>query len=259
MPLLQARKLTKFFGGLAAVNELDLDVQSGEILGLIGPNGAGKTTVFNMIAGVYPPTQGTIRYKGQDITGDKPNLVARKGIARTFQLISLFDSRTVLENMLVAFHLESGTSFWNSVFPSSSILTRERNILQKAGELLDFVGLKSEIEGKLAKNLPHGHRKALGLAMALATDPELLLLDEPAGGLNADETESMMSLIKKLGQKGMSVLLVEHNLKVVMGVCERIVVLNFGRKIAEGLARDIRENKDVIEAYLGVETGAANY
>jgi branched-chain amino acid transport system ATP-binding protein len=254
MLMLEAIQITKHFGGLAAVSDLDLNVRSGEILGLIGPNGAGKTTVFNMIAGVYSPTHGKIVFKGEDITGHRPNIITKKRIARSFQLPTLFDSKTVLENMLVAFHLESKSTLWRAIFNDSSTQAREKDILKKAHEILEFVGMGGNMEGRLAKNLPHGHRKTLGLAMPLATSPELLLLDEPASGMNPEETTNMMGLIEALRDKGITILLVEHNLRVVMGLCDRIVVLNFGKKIAEGSPSEIRENKEVIEAYLGVKT-----
>jgi branched-chain amino acid transport system ATP-binding protein len=256
MTLLETIEITKYFGGLAAVSDLSLNVKAGEILGLIGPNGAGKTTVFNLIAGVYSPTHGRIIFKGKDIAGNKPSIITQKGIARTFQLSRLFDNKTVIENMLIAFHIESKASFWRAILNDSSTQTREKNILEKAKELLDFVGLSDDMEGKLTKNLPHGHRKTLGLAMALATSPELLLLDEPVGGggMNPEETRIIMDLIKNLKGRGITILIVEHNLRVVMGLCDRIVVLNFGKKLAEGSPNEIKENKEVIEAYLGVRT-----
>lgn len=203
MILLEIRKMTKYFGGLAAVGDFDLDVRSGEILGLIGPNGAGKTTVFNLIAGVYSPTRGRVIFEGKEITGSKPNLITQKGIARTFQLVTLFDTKTILENMVIAFHLESKSSFVESILNSPSIRTRERDILRKAGELLELVGLTKDMSLKRAGSLPHGHRKFLGVAMALATSPKLLLLDEPVGGMNAEEAGNMMSLIKMLKEGGL--------------------------------------------------------
>ena len=259
MMLLETKKITKQFGGLDAVSDLDLNVKSGEILGLIGPNGAGKTTVFNLISGFFPPTRGRIVFKGEDITGDKSNTIAQRRIGRTFQIPAFFDSKSVLENMLIAFHLESKSSFWKAILNDSSTQAREKDILKRAKELLDFVGLSGDMEGKLAKSLPHGYRKTLGVAMALATSPELLLLDEPVGGMNPEETGNMVSLIRILKERGISILLVEHNLKVVMGLCDRIAVLNFGRKIAEGSPNEVRENREVIKAYLGVQTDVLQY
>lgn len=259
MTLLETIKITKHFGGLAAISDLNLNVKSGETLGLIGPNGAGKTTVFNLIAGVFPPTHGRIIFKGKDITGEKPNTITQRGIARTFQIPAFFGGKCVLENMLIAFHLESKSSFWKAILNDSLTQAREKDILKKAKELLKFVGLSGDMEGKLAKSLPHGHRKTLGVAMALATFPELLLLDEPVGGMNPEEARNMVSLIKILKERGITILLVEHNLRVVMGLCDRIVVLNFGRKIAEGPPNEVRESKEVIEAYLGVRTDVLQY
>ena len=257
MPLLEVISATKYFGGLAAVHDMSFEVKSGEILGLIGPNGAGKTTLFNIIAGVYTPTSGNILFKGRDITGRKPNVIIKRGIARTFQHSRLFDNRTVLENMLIAFHLESKLSFWRTMFTNSATREKEMNIRNRAKEILNFVGLK-DMEDKHTKDLPHGHRKTLGLAMALATSPELLLLDEPVGGggMNPEEAEAIMVLLKSLKKKGITILMVEHNLRVVMGLCDRIVVLNFGSKLAEGSPDEIKDHDEVIKAYLGGEADA---
>jgi len=256
--LLEIVSLSKHFGGLAAVSDLTFGVRPGEIVGLIGPNGAGKTTVFNLIAGIYSPSHGKVVFKGMDITGKKPNIINQKGIARTFQESRLFDKKTVLENMLIAFHLESKLSFWRTIFNDSATRERERNILTKAQELLRSVGFENDMHHKATKDLPHGHRKTLGLAMALATSPELLMLDEPVGGggMNPEETRIIMELIKGLKQKGMTILMVEHNLRVVMGLCDRIVVLNFGKKLAEGSPDEIKDHQEVIEAYLGVKDHA---
>ena len=256
MIMLETRKMTKYFGGLAAVFELDLNVNSGEIFGLIGPNGSGKSTVFNLITGVSKPTRGRIIYKGEDITGFKSDKIAQKRIGRTFQLPTLFDSKTVLENMVIAFHLEYKSSFWGSILRGSS-QTKEKNISEKAKELLEFVGLTSDIWGKQVQSLPHGLRRFLGLAMALAPSPQLLLLDEPAGGMNAEEIRTMVNLMKILKERGVTILLVEHHLDVIMGLCDRIVAINFGKKIGEGSCDEVRENRDVIEAYIGVETDAS--
>lgn len=258
MTVLEIRGLAKNFGGLAAVNDLDLDVQSGEMLGLIGPNGAGKTTVFNLITGFFPPSRGRITFKGEDITGYKPHLIAQKGIVRTFQLTTLFETRTVLENMLIAFHLESRFGFWTAIFNSSATREREEEILGKAMEILDFMRL-SHLKDEVASNLPHGHQRSLGIALAMAVSPELMLLDEPVTGMNPDETIAMMDLISKIRERGVTILLVEHDMRAVMGLCERITVLNFGKKIAEGTPDEIRENRDVIEAYLGVKRDVTRY
>ena len=250
MALLEIRGLAKNFGGLLAVNNLDFDVYSGEILGLIGPNGAGKTTVFNLITGFFPPSKGKIIFKGEDITGFKSHVIARKGIVRTFQLTTLFESRTVLENMLVALHLESKSGFWTAIFNASTTREREKELLGKAMEILDFMRL-STLRDEVASNLPHGHQRSLGIAMTMAASPELLLLDEPVTGMNPEETSVMMDLINKIRERGVTILLVEHDMKAVMGLCERITVLNFGQRIAEGSPDEVKENRDVIEAYLG--------
>lgn len=254
--LLEVRGLTKYFGGLAAVREVDFDAKSGGIMGIIGPNGAGKTTVFNLMTGVHTPSSGKIIFKGEDITGCKPNMAASKGIARAFQQATLFNNKTVLDNMLMAFYLESKFKLRDAIFETSSVREREEEIKRKAYEVIEFVGLGGMAE-KPVKSLPHGHRKCLGLAMALAVSPELLLLDEPVGGMNTAETTNMMKLIKMLEERGMTILLVEHNLRAVMNLCKRIVVLNFGRKIAEGSPEEIRNDKSVIEAYLGADFRAA--
>lgn len=248
--VLEVRKLTKKFGGLIAIDELDFSVRDGEILGIIGPNGAGKTTLFNTISGFYPPTAGNIIYKGEDITGLEPYKVAAKGIVRTFQLTTLFSNYTVLQNLLVATHLESKLSLWSGILGMPAHQKRERRCLELASELLNFVGLSS-IRNELAMNLPHGYQRSLGVAIALAANPRLLLLDEPLTGMNQEEIQSMIELIGKIHQSGVTVLLVEHNMKAVMGTCDRVVVLNFGRKITEGSCEEISRNEAVIRAYLG--------
>ncbi len=252
MLLLQVRNLTKKFGGLPAIRDLDLEVRKGEILGLIGPNGAGKTTLFNVITGVYPPASGSIIYKGEDITGLRTDKSAAKGIVRTFQLTNLFHNFTVLHNILVATHLQSNLGFWSTLFSAPGSRKREKQVLGRAIDILQFVGLEG-VKDELAKNLPHGYQRSLGVAIALAVNPELLLLDEPMTGMNLEETKSMISLVKKIQEFGVTILLVEHNMKAVMRICDRIAVINFGCKIAEGSPEEISKNRDVIEAYLGGE------
>lgn len=234
------------------MSELYLDVHKGEILGLIGPNGAGKTTVFNMIAGSISPTKGNVEFKGEDITGLPPHRIARKGIARTFQLCTLFEDMTVLQNILLGFHLRAGAGFWRALIDKGFQPDHtEGDLSEKAMAILDFMSLE-DLKDEFAKNLPHGYRKRLCVSIALAANPELLLLDEPAAGMNPKEVEDMMTLISKIRERGITVLLIEHNMRTVMGMCDRIAVLNFGRKIAEGSPKEIQENEEVIKAYLGV-------
>jgi len=247
MPLLEAHSLSKHFGGLAAVNSLDLTVEGGEIVGLIGPNGAGKTTCFNLLSGFLRPTGGSVVFAGEDITGRRPHQIVARGLVRTFQLATLFQELTVLENVLLGLHMHARMGLRQLLF-SRRIFPPEE--ISLSGEVLEFTGLAAHAE-QLARNLPHGYQRALGIAMALAARPRLLLLDEPVTGMNLSESGQVMSLIKKIRDGGTTILLVEHNMKAVMGTCDRIVVLNFGRKLAEGTPAAVSTNADVIEAYLG--------
>ena len=247
MPLLEAHSLSKHFGGLAAVNSLDLTVEGGEIVGLIGPNGAGKTTCFNLLSGFLRPTSGSVVFAGEDITGRRPHQIVARGLVRTFQLATLFQELTVLENVLLGLHMHARMGLRQLLF-SRRIFPPEE--ISLSGEVLEFTGLAAHAE-QLARNLPHGYQRALGIAMALAARPRLLLLDEPVTGMNLSESGQVMSLIKKIRDGGTTILLVEHNMKAVMGTCDRIVVLNFGRKLAEGTPAAVSTNADVIEAYLG--------
>lgn len=249
--LLEIKELTKYFGGLAAVSQFDMTIDRGEIVGLIGPNGAGKTTLFNLITGVFPPTRGRVTYNGKDITGKKPHEVAALGIGRTFQMNPLFGDFTVLENVSTSFHLHPRSSLLDIYFNTPTYRRNEAYILEQSVEILRLVGLE-KVKDELARNLPHGYQKMLGMARALATKPELLLLDEPLGGMNPSEIDFTLKNIGKTREQGVTILIVEHNMQI-LDLCDRVVVINFGQKICEGLPQEVRENKDVITAYFGGE------
>jgi len=252
--LLEIRGLTKYFGGLAAVSQFDMYVNEGEIAGLIGPNGAGKTTLFNLITGVLRPTKGKVTFDGKDITGKSPHLVAKLGIGRTFQLNPLFTNFTVLENVVASFHLHPRSSLLDIYFNTATYRRNEAYILEQSLEILRLVGL-DKVKDELAKNLPHGYQKMLGMARALATKPKLLLLDEPIAGMNPDEIDFTMRAIRKTQQEGVTFVVVEHNMRI-MDLCDRVIVINFGHKIAEGSPKEVRKNEDVIRAYFGGEYAA---
>jgi branched-chain amino acid transport system ATP-binding protein len=236
---LEIKGLTKQFGGLTAVDQFDMHINKGEIVGLIGPNGAGKTTIFNLITGVFPPTRGQVRYEGVEITGKKPHQVAALGIGRTFQLNPLFGDFTVLENVSTSFHLHPHSSLLQIYFNTATYRRNEAYILTQSLEILRLVGL-DKLKDELARNLPHGYQKMLGMARALATSPKILLLDEPFTLKN----------IKKTQQQGVTFLIVEHNMRI-LDLCDRVVVINFGQMICEGSPTEVRENRDVISAYFG--------
>jgi branched-chain amino acid transport system ATP-binding protein len=250
MAILEVSGLSKRFGGLEALADVDLTVQPGEIVGIIGPNGAGKSTFFNVISGVMKPTGGRIVFRGEDVTGMKPNRVAKRGMVRTFQGTTLFHDLTVIDNIRVACHIPANVNLLADLVGLPSVRRREQEMTARALEILDLAGLH-DVKDKLARDLPHGHQRALGVAIALATGPQLLCLDEPVTGMNADEIEAMIAFIGRIRERGITILLVEHAMKVVMTICERIMVLNFGRKIAEGTCNEIQCDVDVIEAYLG--------
>lgn len=257
MALLEVRGLTKYFGGLAAVSQLDFDVNEGEILGIIGPNGAGKSTVFSMIAGSLQPTAGTLVFRNENITKLPPHRVAKKGIARVFQGNVLFANLSVLANVLVGLHLHTHLGPFGFVFGGPSARRREETLHARAMNILQQVGLSAEAE-KVTSSQPHGNQRLLCLAVALAADPKLLLLDEPVTGMNAEEVQGMLATIKTLKkQKSLTCIVVEHNMEAVMDLCHRIVTISYGRKIAEGSPEEIAANPAVIEAYLGAEQDAS--
>lgn len=252
--LLEIKRLSKLFGGLTAVANLDMYVEEGEMVGLIGPNGAGKSTVFNLITGFLRPTTGRVIFDRQDITGKKPYTVARLGIGRTFQLNPLFGDFTVLQNVIASFYLHPKSSWRAAFFNTPTYRRNERQIEREALAILELLGL-DEAKDVPAKNLPQGYQKMLGVARALATRPKLLLLDEPLGGMSQDEIEFTMEVIDRTRQQGITILLVEHNMQI-MDIVDRVVVINFGQKICEGTIDEVRENKEVVEAYFGTESVA---
>jgi branched-chain amino acid transport system ATP-binding protein len=253
--LLETVELTKRFGGLTAVDKIDIHVEEGEMVGIIGPNGAGKTTIFNLITGFLRPNKGRVEFEGKDIVGLKPHMIARLGIGRTFQLNPLFADFTVLQNVAASFYLYPKSSLLSAFFNTPTYRRNEIYISEKALEILELLGLNG-VKDELAKNLPQGHQKMLGIARALAANPKLLLLDEPLGGMSLNEIELTMKIIKKIRGSGVTILLVEHNM-AIMDIVDQICVINFGRKIATGTIAELRENKEVIEAYFGAEPYAA--
>ncbi|WP_017380692.1 ABC transporter ATP-binding protein [Paenisporosarcina sp. TG-14] len=250
--VLELNNITKNFGGISALTDVSFKINEGEIFGLIGPNGAGKTTMFNIITNMFLPTSGEISFLGEKISGTKPHKITDKGICRTFQNIRLFSQMTVLENVLVGGHCRIKSGVIRSVIRTKSQRKEEEFIRETATDLLELVGLSSYSE-VVAENLAYGQQRRLEIARALASNPKLLLLDEPAAGMNETETEDLFDLIKKVQKRGITVLLIEHDMPFVMKLCDRITVLNFGKKLAEGTPQEIQNNKDVIEAYLGSE------
>ena len=256
MEMLKTNNITMQFGGLTAVKDFNLTLNKGEIVALIGPNGAGKTTAFNMITGVYKPTKGKISYKGNDITQLPPHQITKSGIARTFQNIRLFKDLSVLDNVLIANHLHIKSNVFEALLRLPKYKNEDRKMINKSLELLEIVGLSDEKNEK-SSSLPYGKQRRLEIARALATNPELLLLDEPAAGMNPKETEDLTRFIKTIRDDfKLTIFMIEHHMQVVMGISERIYVFDYGITIAHGSPKEIQNNQRVIEAYLGVEDNA---
>lgn len=251
MSLLNATNVVKRFGGLVAVNKMDFSLDAGQIVSIIGPNGAGKTTFFNTLTGIYTPEEGQITFKGQSLIGLRPDQVAATGIARTFQNIRLFGNMTVMENILVGMHLHLKQTIFDTLFRSKKFKAEEKEAEQRAKDLMEYVGLKN-VGDELAHNLPYGAQRRVELARALSANPTLLLLDEPTAGMNPQESEAAVRLFRRIrDEKGITILMIEHDMRVVMGISEHITVMDYGEKIAEGSPAEIRSNQRVIEAYLG--------
>lgn len=248
MALLEIRQVTKQFGGLTALDKVSFSLEAGEIRGLIGPNGAGKSTMFKNIAGFYSPTSGDILYQGHSISGLKPHSIAEQGIVRTFQETTLFQELSVFENVLVGCHMRARSNLFAAIFRLDK--ARQQASAEKAMQVLEFMGI-AERRDQLASELPLGSQRALAISIALACEPKLLLMDEPFAGMNPEETRQMMALTRKVQESGVTIILVEHDMKAVMGLCDYLTVLNFGQLLAEGTPEEIRHNDRVIEAYLG--------
>jgi branched-chain amino acid transport system ATP-binding protein len=248
--MLEIKGLTKHFGGLAAIDGLDMTINQGEIVGIIGPNGAGKTTLFNLVTGFLHPTRGRILFEGNQIAGEKPHVIAQKGIVRTFQLTNLFPKFTVQENVVSACFMNPKIGFWEDVLHLPSSRKKQEQALIRSQEILKFTGLESRAN-QLAGGLSSGWRRTLAIAIALAAGPRLLLLDEPVTTLDPDRVTFIMDLVNKVRASGVTIAIIEHNMRAIMNYCDRLVVIANGRKISEGPCEEIRQNKEVIKAYLG--------
>jgi branched-chain amino acid transport system ATP-binding protein len=254
--LLSTVSTTKVFGGLLAVSDVSIDVAPKSIVSIIGPNGAGKTTFFNMLTGLYKPSAGRILFNGQDVTGRRPDLITAAGMARTFQNIRLFSTMSALENVMVGSHARMHAGLFGSILRTPSVRREESDVMDRAREMLDYVGLKQDLHEQTAANLSYGDQRRVEIARALASDPKLLLLDEPTAGMNPNESQRLTDFMDQLRrEKDLTIVLIEHDMKVVMGVSEHIWVLDHGEKIAEGKPEQIRTNDRVIEAYLGKQGG----
>ena len=253
--ILDVKEISKHFGGLAALSDLSFVIQSGEILGLIGPNGAGKTTLFNVISGFFSPTHGKVFFNGEDVTGLRPDQRAQRGLVRTFQSTNLFKHKTVVDNLIIAHHLRLESGFLGLLVNTKRAKKEEAAAYKSCLEILEYMGM-ADLKDELTQNLPHGHQRSLGVAIALAARPRLLLMDEPLTGMNPEESRRFIELIRGIRDRGITLMVVEHDMKAIMGLSDRIMVLNYGRKIAEGTPKEVRNNRQVIEAYLGSEGGA---